>query len=391
MARFISALLAGLLSLGLGAGEEKCPAPPSSADAYDYLIADGLYATVTAMQSFKAPDVPQEKELTLKNIYNFKKDIKVRAVIQDQPAPLAVILLGLTSKSKGPLARLWEAQLRDAGCHVLVFDSIFRPALNERSAHGVTGNLEAEACVVANVIRAFLEHPQVADKVTQLGLLGASYGGSLALSYAKLAKSGRIKLAPKRVLVFSPPLGMRTASEILDHFYDEYRQNFSFFSLLKLRNLEPVPAGQPIPFTASLMRAGIGYTFHSDLEDAISNSKDVYHYQLPSEGDKNDKNHRLFTRFIEEVVYPYWKQHGGAQTLEDLWAYGSLDKLLAASPDYVKVILAADDPLNDPVLLEYVRRDAPPEKLTVLPRGGHLGFVGCQWAKARVMGLFTEK
>jgi predicted alpha/beta-fold hydrolase len=359
----------------------KIEEPPS----YDYAIDNGLYATVTAMESFKKPDIKNEKKFKLRDIEGFKKEIEVRALLQDKPAPLVIIFLGLATKSKDPLARLWQAQLFEAGNSVMCFDSVFRASFNQRSCHGVAGNLEAESCVAAKVIGAFLEHPEVKDKPTRIGLVGASYGGMLALNFAKLAKEGRIRIAPERVLVFSPPISMKNSAVILDKFYDEDRQKTGIFDLLEMSGHKPVGPGKKIPFTESQMRAGIGYVFHDDLDDAIKCSKDVYKFELPKKD--GEKNRRCFTRFIEQVVYPYWKEHG-VKSLDELWESGNLAKLLNACGSNVHAIVAVDDPLNDPLLLKYMKRDVPAEKLTVLPRGGHLGFIGCSWARDRVLKLF---
>lgn len=369
-------------------GSTETPAAVAAGPVeFDYMNSDGLYATVTSMTCFKKPDIKDEKKLKLKKIDGFKKDIEVRALIQDKPAPLVVVFLGLASKSKDPLARLWQSQLYEAGNHVLVFDSVFRSSFNECSCHGVAGNLEVEARVAARVIHAFSQHPLLEDKVTKLGLVGASYGGILALNYAKLAKAGEIRLKPDRVLVFSPPTNMQVSAKTLDSFYAEYQEKYGLFDLLKMSGHEPVESGKKIPFSPGQMRAGIGYVFHADLKDAISCSKEVYNFELPDEKGKK-KWQNAFTRFIEEVVYPYWNKQGTVRSLEDLWQYGDLYRLLKNNPENVHCVLTEDDPLNDPKLLEYLKRDIPRANLTVLPRGGHLGFLGCNWAKARIQSLF---
>ncbi len=365
------------------------PAAPKAEEParFDYSIENGLYATITAMESFKKPDIKNERKFKLRDIEGFRKEVEVRALLQDGPAPLVIIFLGLATKSKDPLARLWQAQLYEAGNSVMCFDSVFRASFNQRSCHGVAGNIEAEAIVAAKVIGAFLEHPEVRDKTTKIGLVGASYGGMLALNFAKLAKEGRIRIQPERVLVFSPPISMKTSAVLLDKYYDEDRQKAGIFDLLEMSGHKPVAPGKKIPFSESQMRAGIGYVFHDDLDDAVKCSKDVYKFELPKK-DGDDKNKRCFTRFIEEVVFPYWKDRSGVKSLDDLWECGNLAKLLNACDSNVHAIIAVDDPLNDPVLLKYVKRDVPAEKLTVLPRGGHLGFIGCTWARERVLKLF---
>ncbi len=360
--------------------------------AFDYTIEDGLYATLTAMTSFKVPELKEEKMYNLA-VLGFKKDMEVRAMIHDEPAPLVVILLGLASKSKDPLARLWEKQLFDAGFHVMTFDSIFRSSFNRRSVHGVAGNLQMESYVCGNVLAAFKEHADIKGRVTKLYLLGASYGGILALNYDKLAKEGSIKWAPDRVLAVSPPISMKVSAALLDKMYDEDRPKFGYIALWRMKDHEPVERGKPIPFSDSQMRAGIGYVFHRDLEDAVAVSKDVYHYELPEAPSSEkgvDKNRYAFTRFIEGVVFPYWKDKNRVGSLDDLWSFGDIDKLINGCPNNCRVITTADDPLNDKVLLKYMQRDVSPEKLTVLPRGGHLGFLGTNWAKTTILDYFKE-
>lgn len=365
-------------------------APDPRLAGFDYEIDDGLYATITSMTAFKKPDVKDEKKFKLR-IDGFKKDIEVRAILQDEPAPLVVIFLGLTSKSKDPLARLWQSQLQEAGYNVLCFDSVFRTSFNAKSCHGVAGNIDVEARVAAKVIHAFMKHPEVSGKVTKLGLLGASYGGILALNFAKLANEKKIFVVPERVLVFSPPVSMRISAVLLDKYYDEDRQKHGFLDLYRMKDHQPVEEGKPVPFSASLMRAGIGYVFRGDLEDAVNCSEDIYNYKLPDppkDDKKKNKASREFVRFIEEVVYPYWNKQGVVRSIDDLWDCGDLCKLLQSCPDNVHAVITDDDPLNDETLVRYCQRDVPPNKLTVLPRGGHLGFVSCQWAKARVLQMF---
>jgi predicted alpha/beta-fold hydrolase len=354
----------------------RTPAADPFAD-FDYSIYNGLYATVTAMQSFKKPEIKGERKFKLRNIDGFKKDVEVRALMQSQPAPLVVIFLGLATKSKDPLARLWQAQLWEAGNSVLVFDSVFRKSFNECSNHGVAGNVDAEARIAAKVIHEFIHHPEVEGKTTKLGLLGASYGGVLALNYARLAKDNVIRLPPDRVLVLSAIL--------LDKYYDEDCRKCSFFDLLEMSGHKPVADGKKIPFSESQMRAGIGYVFHDDLDDAIGSSKNQYKYELPKQ---DGKQKQCFSRFIEQVVFPYWKDHAGVRSIEELWEFGNVEKLLNACGDNVHCIITNDDPLNDPTLLKFVQRDVPSSKLTVLPRGGHLGFLGTRWAKDRVQKMF---
>ena len=153
--------------------------------AYDFKINDGLYATVTALSSFEAPAARKDSKLKLSKVKGFKKDLEVRVLWQEKPAPVVVMLLGLATRGKDPLARLWQSQLYEAGFQVLTFDSVFLPSISDRSRHGVAGNLVEESKLAANVIEAFLNAPEARGRVTKVGIVGCSYGGTLALIIAR--------------------------------------------------------------------------------------------------------------------------------------------------------------------------------------------------------------
>lgn len=103
-------------------------APPDIALAtYDYWIDSGLYATVTA-NSFDVPKVANESKYKLKPD-GFKKELEVRVIWQAGRKPLAVLLLGLASRSKDKMAQLWKTHLCQAGFNVMTFDSPFLPVL----------------------------------------------------------------------------------------------------------------------------------------------------------------------------------------------------------------------------------------------------------------------
>lgn len=203
MRAVLAAVMAAILTTFISGLRAAEPAP--SPAGFDYPVTDGLYATISSMDSFEAPKIKGEKVIKLKEVPGFKQSVSVRALLQEKPAPLAVILLGLATRSKDPLARLWQQQAYEAGFHVLAFDSVFRRSFNERSHHGLPGNLAAEALAAAQVIEAFVEHPEVQGRVTKVGLLGASYGGMLALNIAKLSQEGKTTLKPERVRIFSSP------------------------------------------------------------------------------------------------------------------------------------------------------------------------------------------
>jgi hypothetical protein len=293
-------------------------------------------------------------------------------------------------------ALLWKDYLYRAGFHVLSFDSPFLPAFSERSRHGVAGNVAEEARLVANLIEAFLKCPQAQGRVTRTGLVGISYSAIIALNIAKLAAEGKCAFKPDRVLAFSPPVKMQTAAHILDRFHAEDRWKYTLAELADdLLGHKPVPKGQPVPFPAAEMRAGIAAVFRLDLKDVVEADDRLFKLRILPEAGQYDDEYRRdvagtynFTRFVEQMSYPYWARKGKVASPAELWAEGDLARILKGCPNTVHVVIAADDPLDDPAEVEALKRSVNPALLTILPRGGHMGYENTPWARARVAHLF---
>lgn len=370
------------------AGPQTAFPPP---DGFDFDIRDGLYATITA-ESYDAPKIQNEEKLKLKP-KGFAKDIEVRALWQAERRPLAVLIPGMVDCSYDKETQLWKSYLQQAGFNVLTFDSPFLPSFNNRSRHGVIGNLVVEAWVVSDLIQAFLDQPKAKERVSEVGLVGLSYGGTLALNIARLVAEKKIGLPPGPVLAFSPPVRMRSAAERLDAFYAECRHDYKLVDLARdLSEHKPVKTGEPIPFSDSEMKAGIAVLFRFGLKGVVL--YDDYRYKLgflPKEQDEYRRDLAgtwTFKQFVEQMAVPYWATRSGIRTVDDYWAPGDLLGLLKDCPDSVRVILAADDPLNEPAELEALRTAVDPARLTVLPRGGHLGYGRIEWTRKRVARLF---
>jgi len=370
--------------------------PADSLPPYDYTIQNGLYATVTALSNLEQPQFKNDEKQKLKGIPGCEKEMEVRVMWQGKPAPLAVVLLGLGSRGNSPMARTFQSYLHEAGFHVLTFDSPFLPAFSERSRHGVAGNVAAEAALVAGMLETFLKSSKAKGMVTRVGLVGVSYGGVLALNIAKLSAAGKTALKPTGVLALSPPVSLKTAAALLDKYYADERWNYTLAELYgAMANHKPVPDGQPVPFTDGQMRAGLAAAFRQDLKDVVNHNDQRYKLNLlPKAGLHDDQYRRdwaetwTFTKFIEEMTFTYWSKKGGVAHLNQLWEFGDLAQVVPHCPDYVKLVIAANDPMNDPEELAKLKSDTKPGRLTVLPHGGHMGYLGSKWCKARVQKLF---
>jgi pimeloyl-ACP methyl ester carboxylesterase len=95
-----------------------------------------------------------------------------------------------------------------------------------------------------------------------------------------------------------------------------------------------------------------------------------------------------YTRYINEMVFPYWQKQGTVNRIEDLWNMGSTEAQLAYGTGRVHVVVTEDDPLNTAEDIQNLKRRFGSSTLTVLPHGGHLGYIGSNWAKDRLRKIF---
>jgi len=61
---------------------------------------------------------------------------------------------------------------------------------------------------------------------------------------------------------------------------------------------------------------------------------------------------------------------------------------VSRQPAYSETIIAVDDPLNTPEDTKTFVAFAAGKRVTILSRGGHLGYVCQEWTKNKLMTLF---
>jgi predicted alpha/beta-fold hydrolase len=386
------ALLCAALPLA-AAGETGVAGPPS----YDFPYTHGLYATIVGFLSVPKVDVPNQESMDLK-VDSFRKKMPVKAVIQDHQAPLVVMLLGIDGRADGRLGKLWSSYFAGAGYHVLSFDSTFLPSFIETSGHGVTGNLVEETQCVKKIIAAFLDLPEVKDKVSKIGVVGLSYGAIEALLLGKEAQKNALPFHLDAIQAYSPPIQLEWTGELIDRWFHDDRWNYTLVQLSnELSSHTPVDPKEAVPFSDSLMRAGIAAAFRLGLADVVVRNDKVYKlHLLPGGNDFDDAyvKHEYaetwgYENFIEDAVFPYWRKKMNLQNVADLTAPDDVRNLIAQQPPGAEVILAEDDPFNSPESLAELKQRAHNHNLTVLPRGGHLGYAASGWTKTKLLQLFS--
>jgi predicted alpha/beta-fold hydrolase len=184
---------------------------------------------------------------------------------------------------------------------------------------------------------------------------------------------------------------MAHAGELIDKWWSEDRWNYSLWQLyFKVGRHKPVPPGDPVPLKDSIMRAALAASFRVDLVEIVERNDTEYGlHVLPYGGDRREIAYQYgFTRFLHEFTYPYWKDRLHLGSYEELNADAKLINLLPQVPANAEVVIADDDPLNDPAELENVRKLKLGCKLTLLRGGGHAGYVNACWTKTKLLSIF---
>jgi predicted alpha/beta-fold hydrolase len=410
---------------------------------------NGLLATINYTEFKERKPPVKEEQIGLEpEETGFSKRVDVRLFTQPGKAPLAVTLLGFGQQANDKVSRAWQTYLYNSGCHVLSFDSVVRNNMNEATGHGVAGNFTEETSVIAKIIDVMLERQSkeggtLKEKTTSVRLLGTSYGGLLS---AQLLRIPQAKIWPiDRVLILSTPINMGMAAKRLDTFAREDKPFFGVMQLMKLMGGYTPKNDTPSPKEEALMRAGIGYVFHGDLHAYAKSNIDRYDPELPArlktyddrpdqkemcdemcrtlkerhkkelsdleekKGSMNkdefeqarkdleqhqkvqmnvakcrpsDISNWNFQDYVFLLLKPYWKLKRGADVSV------TLPVLLAGAPNFVQAVVAADDPLNDPKELPDIVKQLPPEKLLVIPHGGHLGYSATHWVETLITKFF---
>jgi hypothetical protein len=66
------------------------------------------------------------------------------------------------------------------------------------------------------------------------------------------------------------------------------------------------------------------------------------------------------------------------------------ERLIPDLPDFAEAVVAANDPLSYPADIESAKAADGGKHLTVLPRGGHLGFITSEWALVKAHHIFDR-
>jgi len=366
---------------------------------YAFKYSNGLYGTLVGYFSIKEIELKNLAKYKL-DISSFRKKVPVKAIVQSEPAPLVVIILGLEGKVDDSLGRVWSSWLSEAGYHVLSFDSTFLPSFIDISGHGVTGNLVAESERVRDIIGAFVALPEMHGKITKIGVAGMSYGGIQAMVLGQMAKEGRLgQFQIDAIQAYCPPLKLHKTGELIDRWFAEDRWKFKLTELAsQMEGHKPVAADVAPPFSDPMIRAALSAIFRQVLTETIVRNDNVYHLGALPHGNNYDDQYVKkayaetwgFGKFMRDISFPYWQKKLNLQSINELTDPVEIENLIEKQPLNSELILAEDDPLNDPADMASLKLKASGKRITFLAHGGHLGFVNEAWTKAKLLSLFNN-
>lgn len=312
------------------------PAPAENTlPPYHFPFNDGLFASAAGYVSVKNVCFTcQRTELI--QVCGVCQKIQVRSAVQDGPAPLVVVLLGVGGLPEYDFNKLWASWYFQNGYHVLTFESTFTQNFNERTHLGVGGNVWVETGYVRDVIDAYLHQGNVAGKVTKIGIVGMSYGGVQALMLGTMAADKKLPFEIAAIQAYSPPIRIDQSARIIDAWYSDTYGKYTILELLALQKVKVDPTNPESPIPADMLKAAVALSFRYALPSLVAYSDEDYHLNKLPKGDEfNDKYVRLdyaskwsFTKFAYGMSYPYWQCKLGYPNLEPLIHAADLENLI---------------------------------------------------------------
>ncbi len=363
------------------------PVAPSSLPPYMFRCENGLSATINGYLNVKGVQIPGQQTHLL-TVPGLAAPLPVSVVMQDRPAPLVVVLLGISGEAKSDFSKLWPSYFADAGYNVLTFDSSFRPEFIELggSKVGVPGNVWAETALDRDIIQTFLE--RFGERTTKIGIVGMSYGGTEALILGQMAMEGKVPFKIDAIQAYSPPADMRQSAKIIDGYYNNHRFDYTLIEMKTEVEKHHQACGE---LSDDLMRAVLATSFESALSDAVLATDHHFGLSLFSKDPelrKDESKQWGFERYAYDLALPWWRQRLAKDQIDDFVFASTLENLLKHQPPCSQAIIAADDPLNDPVDTRVLRAHLAETPLTILPNGGHLGYIADPWTRAKLLTLF---
>jgi pimeloyl-ACP methyl ester carboxylesterase len=327
--------------------------------------------------------------------------------VQYQMSPgstgLVLILSGTFAKADNPYSNDLGRTLLNAGYSIAQMDSFFSNRFITETHHGAPGNLRREAAIAGEVVQELIR--RTGNKISEVSVVGVSYGGAVALQMSLLDKAGKLPFKLAHVVAFSVPVSFRETMQRLDEYED---LPYSYDTIVPI--VKSAKPGSRVPSDASAeqLEKVIGRGFRLDLSPAVEMIDRMYASRiLPSPSAElgfealGKANSSRMDREVEAGavsfralfhywIARYWQSRGEVKSEDELLNLGEMSVVLPELGDNVEVAIARNDPLNAPGAAAEIEKIQTSAHISILPSGGHAAFVRTEQGKAIIDRIFAK-
>ena len=309
--------------------------------------------------------------------FDNEKGIRVLLRAQKKRAPLIVFSPGIFNSTKDPMVLRAIRNFRRRGYHVVALPNSWSPEYIKFNPRFQPGDLEAEAKVVLQVAREakrFIGE----EKVSGVHLVGESYGAGLSAIATALDAESVDPIIDGTVTLFSPPLDVLVSMKLMDDGLDKYQSLYqehcrgralvSMWEVMHSRSYDDLS-----PKTVECAAATVAYVGFHDLLSLTARTlhkqgrvKEELGKYLTKDEIQNLRFSSFFRHFLPDC------NQGILDGVGDVAKW--IHRAESQGSHRIKILTTADDFLNDSSLWSRLD-DLGPERLIVLPWGGHLGYI----------------
>jgi ABC-type transporter lipoprotein component MlaA/pimeloyl-ACP methyl ester carboxylesterase len=317
--------------------------------------------------------------------------------LQPKKAPVVYIVPGLGSHRLSQSTLALAEYIYEQGYSAVSLSSAYNAEFMENAS---TAALPASVPVDAHDLHVALTaidgrlsevYPR---RLGERGVMGYSMGALHTLYIAATQETNSHLLQFERCLAIDTPVRLLHAIDRIDRFYEapmawpeatrSDRLENTFVKVASLAKMRVPPAADAtLPFEAEESQFLVGLTFRRILRDIIYDSQSRTNLGILKNPIRNLRREALYEEiegysygdYFAKFAQPYYSSKpdvGDLAKVGDLRTYG--DQLRNNSKVYV--IVNQNDFLLEPTDVDWLRATIPEERLTVLPRGGHLGNLG---------------